>query len=87
MDEDEEDEEDEEDDEALSKDEESDDEDEMDELVRAMLDDAEGSAEGTEARVVGLSPRQLEILSRKVYLLLRRELVIERERLGQHMFP
>lgn len=75
---------DEDDDEEEESDKDDSDEDEMDELVRSMLDDAEGSAEATEARVVGLSSRQLEVLSRKVYLLLRRELVIERERLGQH---
>lgn len=40
--------------------------------------------EGSEASLIaGLTPDQLDLLAQKVYLLLRRELVIERERSGR----
>lgn len=37
---------------------------------------------GSSGRIAGLTPTQLEHLAKKVYLLLRQELAIERERHG-----
>lgn len=52
-------------------------EEEVSEMLRMLQ--SEG---GAESSVAGLCPQKLDLLARKIYLLLRRELVIEKERHG-----